>query len=707
MSVELLVTSATIIPLAMAAYHVGSGAIRSGLNYLRPIANFTENMMAQKNRISRAYQRDSIMEQLITAVFQGSVIIDGPPGSGKTALVEELAYRISENKIPSLKNFEIIRLKLRQTTGSGGIKTAVDDLLNGGLDKRVQTVMETLVKMNKKGRKVSVLFIDEIQDLLNKHITIFDNFKEELARGTIRIIGTTTDANVVTLLKTRPGAGVGMDRRIASISITEMPFDETVKVIVSLIQTMPPYKYPNFSFTYKEDFSKAIVTLAKSRFPKTIFPNAAVSLLEDVHRSFYDQYSTIQNSITLGPKEVAQSVAKSIGTNKEELEEKLKQTIQKNQSQEKFEESLFQRLEKPPTVSDCVQGEASRFKRCQQANPESPFFFLQGVSELFLKEVVTCSIEKEQPVYQCNIASLLRYANNPSNLHALLKKTLLSLFGGIDPKPLLVLVGVKPRWLFVTLPDQPLSSTSTIMSRATDSAEQVFNTLLNSYAPLNTTQSTHPVKPRPSLNPPFFQILISLLEEYKIPTVIFFPSTSSCPVSRESWTLLSTQPLLFDQVIAWLKSKNPSIEDRTIRCLLTSLFYLNENEDSSMIDMAAEATRRCAEGESPENAIYQALGTERPLRDIQQVLKIFDEDLTSIPPEKLLGRKRPFFSLFSSYGTLRKPPFFGLQKKAIRGSSGSLIKWRLFSLFMISGKDIGLSFHSIQKLPLFKCNSHS
>jgi len=62
------------------------------------------------------------MQDLISASAQGVVILYGPPGSGKTALFEELSHRVVKGEIPAFRGWKILRLKLKQVKGDSSIE---------------------------------------------------------------------------------------------------------------------------------------------------------------------------------------------------------------------------------------------------------------------------------------------------------------------------------------------------------------------------------------------------------------------------------------------------------------------------------------------------------------------------------------------------------------------------------------------------------
>jgi len=229
-----IAASSTATVLLPALYFGGNAALNFILPYRRLktlIVDMKE--LVEKGVIERSHGREAMMQEMISGVMKGSLILHGPPGCGKTALLEELACRIIKDEVPSLKNWHVIRLNLRVAKGDAGLKSQIDNTLNGGVENKLRLLVSYVGRMSAKG-KHCILIIDEIQDLLfASNISIFDSFKEELARKQLHIIGATTDVEIIHQLRSRVGTGSGMERRIAVIELKEMTQDEAADIIES------------------------------------------------------------------------------------------------------------------------------------------------------------------------------------------------------------------------------------------------------------------------------------------------------------------------------------------------------------------------------------------------------------------------------------------------------------------------------------------
>lgn len=137
--------------------------------------------------IGRDEELKKIYQMLLYPERDKSIIITGPAGSGKTALVKGLAYRIKNNMVPSkLKDLSIYRLN-------------ISDLVAG--TKYVGTLEEKMTNILNEARnnKNIILYIDEIHQAMGAGTSekndnsISEILKPYIDYGDIRIIASTTE----------------------------------------------------------------------------------------------------------------------------------------------------------------------------------------------------------------------------------------------------------------------------------------------------------------------------------------------------------------------------------------------------------------------------------------------------------------------------------------------------------------------------------
>ena len=126
----------------------------------------------------------SLILQILMRKDKCNPLLIGDAGVGKTAIVEEIARRLSQDKVPAiLKNYKIMKIDLSELLSSTKYRGEFEEKLNKLLHQAI----------NKK----IILFIDEIHTLVTAGgadgaIAAGDIVKPYLARGDIKCIGATT-----------------------------------------------------------------------------------------------------------------------------------------------------------------------------------------------------------------------------------------------------------------------------------------------------------------------------------------------------------------------------------------------------------------------------------------------------------------------------------------------------------------------------------
>ncbi len=132
--------------------------------------------------------REEELKQLILALAsqKKSPLIVGPSGVGKTALVEELIYKIQNNLVPDfLKHKSVMELKVSSIVAGTRYR--------GDFEEKLMQILEQAKKQN------AILFIDEIHTIYgagsssNSDLDMAEMLKQEIDRENLRVIGTTTE----------------------------------------------------------------------------------------------------------------------------------------------------------------------------------------------------------------------------------------------------------------------------------------------------------------------------------------------------------------------------------------------------------------------------------------------------------------------------------------------------------------------------------
>lgn len=181
------------------------------------------NFTNQEYVVNPAIGRDKEIKELALVLLtpDKSAILTGKPGTGKTAIVEGLAYLIQRNEVPdALKGYTIIKVDTQALMGT--VKETGDS--------RVQTLIDEILQHEKY-----ILFIDEIHTLINatseSALDFANMFKTGLGRGDLKVIGaTTTEEYEKYILRDK-----AFTRRFQRIDVTEPDKDLTTKIVTGII----------------------------------------------------------------------------------------------------------------------------------------------------------------------------------------------------------------------------------------------------------------------------------------------------------------------------------------------------------------------------------------------------------------------------------------------------------------------------------------
>lgn len=207
---------------------------------LSMIERYGEDLTANTYITNPAIAREEEIKKMILALLipDKSAILVGKPGIGKTAIVEGLAYKIQKGDIPdSLKDYKIIKINLTSLLGT--------NTTDGNEELKLQVLVDELKDLEK-----TILFIDEIHNVIgtgsvNSSFDFANMLKSGLDRGTIKIIGATTDAEYNHYL-VRDRAFL---RRFEKIEIAEPDQDTTVKIILGSIPRIEKHTGVKFDYS--------------------------------------------------------------------------------------------------------------------------------------------------------------------------------------------------------------------------------------------------------------------------------------------------------------------------------------------------------------------------------------------------------------------------------------------------------------------------
>lgn len=254
-----------------------------------------ENLTEVKYIVNPAIARDKELKELVMVLLtpEKSAVLVGKPGIGKTAIVEGLAYRIQLNDVPkALMGYQLYRINTPSLLGDYDGENRVVSLVN-----------------ELKTKEKIIIFIDEIHTLIGNNaegaLDLANMFKEGLSRGTIKLIGATTDYEYERYIL-RDKAFV---RRFEKIEIEEPTQEMCVQILmrtVPKIETQTGVKLPYSDFI-KEKIMAFIVDMT-SEYKRVYeissrYPDIALTIL----RQAFSQ-ALYENRTTIGMKNIYDAI---------------------------------------------------------------------------------------------------------------------------------------------------------------------------------------------------------------------------------------------------------------------------------------------------------------------------------------------------------------------------------------------------------------
>jgi len=225
---------------------------------------------AAEGKIDPLIGRDAELNRTIRVLCRrrkNNPIFVGEPGVGKTALVEGLALRIHEDKVPEvLRGVELLLLDLPGLLAGTRFR--------GDFEQRLKSVLAELVQ-----RDNAILFVDEIHTVVGAGATTDSTvdastiLKPLLASGEIRCIGATTYEDY----KKSFERDRALSRRFQKIEVTEPGVEDTVKILRGLKSNYEAHHGVRFTDTAL----RAAAELSAKHINDRFLPDKAIDVIDE------------------------------------------------------------------------------------------------------------------------------------------------------------------------------------------------------------------------------------------------------------------------------------------------------------------------------------------------------------------------------------------------------------------------------------------
>ncbi len=237
-----------------------------------PLASFTVNLVerAAAGKIDPLIGRERELERTVHVLCRrrkNNPVFVGDPGVGKTAIVEGLALRIHDKKVPrGLQDAHIFALDMGALIA--GTK------FRGEFEARLKAVLAALTQ--KPG---AILFIDEIHTVVGAGAThggsmdASNLLKPALASGDLRCIGATTFQD----FKQHFERDRALARRFQKIELSEPSVQETVEILRGLKGQYEEHH----RVSYSDDALEAAAELSAKHVHDRFLPDKAIDVIDE------------------------------------------------------------------------------------------------------------------------------------------------------------------------------------------------------------------------------------------------------------------------------------------------------------------------------------------------------------------------------------------------------------------------------------------
>lgn len=232
------------------------------------LGRFAKNLsvLAEEGKIEPVIGRDDEIRrilQILARKTKNNPILVGPPGAGKTAIIEGLAYRLIRGDVPQ----ELAGLKIYALDISALLAGTSQ---HGQFEERMRKVVEEA-----KSDPNVVLFVDEIHLLIGAggSLNAANILKPELARGELKMIGATTVDEYVRYIETDKA----FERRFQKVIVDEPDTAEALAILRGIKQRFESFH----RIKILDEALVAAVSLSQRYISDRYLPDKAIDLVDE------------------------------------------------------------------------------------------------------------------------------------------------------------------------------------------------------------------------------------------------------------------------------------------------------------------------------------------------------------------------------------------------------------------------------------------
>jgi len=246
----------------------------------KSVEHFTNNLTisAKEGKIDPVIGREKEIQRVIQILcrrLKNNPVLIGEPGVGKTAIVEGLAQRITEGRVPSqIAGKKLIMLDLALLVAG--------TMYRGQFEERLKKVLDELVN---KGD--AILFIDELHTIVGAGsaegaLDMSNIIKPSLAKGQLRLIGATTQEEYRKFIEKDPA----LERRLQKVTVDEPSEKETFEILKGIRSKYEAHHGVKIS----DEALEAAVELSSRYISDRFLPDKAIDLIDEAAAAWQIKY---------------------------------------------------------------------------------------------------------------------------------------------------------------------------------------------------------------------------------------------------------------------------------------------------------------------------------------------------------------------------------------------------------------------------------
>ena len=224
--------------------------------------------LAEENKLDPVIGRSNEIERVIQILARrtkNNPALIGEPGVGKTAIIEGLAQRIIDGRVPDiLHNKRVLQLDVGSLVAG--------TMYRGQFEERLKRVIEELKSSD------AILFIDEVHMLVGagsagSSVDAANILKPALARGELQTIGATTLDEYRKYIE----SDAALERRFQPVRVDEPSPEESIEILHGIKGAYE--KHHNLFIT--EEAIDAAVHLSTRYVTERFLPDKAIDLIDE------------------------------------------------------------------------------------------------------------------------------------------------------------------------------------------------------------------------------------------------------------------------------------------------------------------------------------------------------------------------------------------------------------------------------------------